>query len=131
MIRWVFVAAIVLAFGMPARAEFGAAERAYSNGEIDLAIREFEKRAIDGSGDALFTLGVIYARGVDVDRDLVAAYKWLCLAAQKGTEHASRRARGIARPLTHEQIRNGDEAAKRWLEEHPQGVEFQTCYDLG
>lgn len=131
MIRWIFVSVFILVAGATARAEFGAAEKAYSDGDIDLAIQEFEKRAIEGSGDALFTLGVIYARGVDVDRDLVAAYKWLCLAAQTGTESAGRRARSIARPLSHEQIRKADQSAKQWLEEHPQGVEFQTCYDSG
>ena len=131
MIRWLLIAGFVIASGASAQAEYTAADRAYSNGDIDGALRAYEMQAVEGSGEALYTLGVIYARGVDVARDLVTAYKWWCLAAQTGTKHAGRRARGIARPMTHEQIREAEDLAKRWLAEHPQGVEFQSCYDRG
>lgn len=129
MIRWlVFVLSVFVSVGL-ASAEYGVAERAYSNGDIRGAIEEYERRAAEGSGDALFTLGVIYGRGVDVPRDLIASYKWLCLAAGKGTEDAARKARGLTNPLSHDQIREAEKSAKRWLDDHSQGQEFVSCYD--
>jgi TPR repeat protein len=128
MIRWLFSALIVSSICLPARADFGAAERAYANGDIEGALQEYEKRAAEGSGEALFTLGVIYARGVDVPRDLIASYKWMCLAASKGTEDAARRAQILTRPLSHTEIRKAEELAAQWLDENPQGSPFKSCY---
>lgn len=129
MIRWLVLVMSVFVYIGSALAEYGAAERAYSNGDIEGAIEEYEKRAAEGSGEALFTLGVIYGRGVDVPRDLVASYKWLCLAAGKGAEDAARKARGLTNPLSHDQIREAEELGKQWLDDHPQGMEFVSCYD--
>jgi TPR repeat protein len=131
MIRWSLTALFALLISLPVRADYGAAERAYANGDIEGALREYEKRAVEGSGEALFTLGVIYGRGVDVPQDLVESYKWMCLAALKGTEDAARRARILTRPLNHNQIREAEKLAVQWLSENPQGVPFKSCYQPG
>ena len=131
MIRWLFSTLFVVFVALPVRADFGSAERAYADGDIEGALREYEKRAAEGSGEALFTLGVIYGRGVDVPQDLAESYKWMCLAALKGTEHAARRARILTRPLSHSQIREAERLAAQWLSENPQGVPFKSCYQPG
>jgi len=131
MARWVFTALIVISVCFQANAEFGEAERAYSNGDIDGALFEFEKRAKAGDGEALYTLGVIHARGVDVPRDFAEAYKWMCLASMMGTKDAARRAAILTRPLSHKQLLKAEARAAEWLEDNPLGRTFEPCYTPG
>jgi TPR repeat protein len=131
MIRWVFTALLIWVFNTPAHAVFGEAERLYSMGEVEDAIKAYEKRASEGDGEALYTLGEIQARGVDVPMNLAAAYKWMCLASLKGVKFADRKVSVLTDPLTHAQIKEANKEAAEWLDENPQGVEFKSCYKPG
>jgi hypothetical protein len=67
---------------------------------------------------AQFNLGVRYANGQGVTRDLVQAYRWFSVAAQRllGREaEAARQARDSIRPqLTPQQLALGEELARSW-----------------
>jgi len=135
MIRRLFTVLILAtlsgAYVAPAHAVFLEAERLYSLGDTDGAIRAFEKRGSEGDGEALYTLGEIYARGVDVQLDLAAAYKWMCLASLKQVKFADRKVGILTGPLTHAQIRKANDEAEEWLDDNPQGVPFKSCYNPG
>ena len=131
MIRWLITVLIFALLSGPAFAVFLEAERLYSTGNVDGAIRAFEKRGSEGDGESLYTLGEIYARGVDVPLDLAAAYKWMCLASLKKVKFADRKIGILTGPLTHEQIRKANEGAAEWLEDNPQGIPFKSCYNPG
>jgi hypothetical protein len=131
VLRSVSAILIALIVATPAQAEFGAAELAYSNGDIEGAMREFEKRGASGDGEALYSLGVIYGRGVDVPMDLAQAYKWICLSAHFGAASGARRARSLTGPLTHAKIVEMEEEAMEWLDDNAEDTPFVPCYTPG
>lgn len=131
MFRAVSAILITLILASPARAEFGAAELAYSNGDVEGAMAEFEKRGAAGDGEALFTLGVIYGRGVDVPVNLAEAYKWICLSAQFDAVNGARRAASLTGPLSHAQIVAAEEEAMEWLDDNAEDTPFVPCYTPG
>jgi len=65
--------------------------------------------------DAMFTLGIRYSTGRDVDHDLVAAHKWFNLAAMMGHEGALSARAELAREMTTEQVAEAQRQARAWL----------------
>jgi TPR repeat protein len=55
-------------------------------------------------GGAQFNLGVIYANGEWVTRDLVQAYKWFYLASRQNVDKAADTCADLARYMTPEQV---------------------------
>lgn len=65
----------------------------------DGAIRWFRTAAELGHRDSQYNLGVVYARGLGISADLVAAWKWLSLAAAQGDEDSARKRDIIAKEM--------------------------------
>jgi len=65
--------------------------------------------------DALFTLGMRYSIGRDVEHDPVAAHKWFNLAAMMGHDGALEARAELAREMTAEQIADAQRQARAWL----------------
>ncbi|WP_137392159.1 sel1 repeat family protein [Rhodoligotrophos defluvii] len=69
------------------------------------------------SGELLLRLGLM-AQAAGGERDLVAAHKWMILAALQGNVEARSHRRQLARHLTPEQIAEAHRQARAWLERH-------------
>ncbi len=70
------------------------------------------------SADELFQLGIMHSLGFDGAPDLVAAQKWLNLAAMKGSGPARICRRELAREMTIEQIAEAQREAGKWIVPH-------------
>ena len=65
-----------------------------------------------------FELGLMYATGRAVAADLVAAHKWLNLAAMRGNKAAARLRQEIAVDMSQNEIAAAQRAARDWLTRH-------------
>jgi TPR repeat protein len=61
---------------------------AYDRGDYAHARTLLEPQAIAGDPAAQFHMGLMYARGEGVDKDLAAAARWFEQAAEQGNAHA-------------------------------------------
>jgi TPR repeat protein len=61
---------------------------AYDRGDYATALREFQAAAMQGSADAQFVIGVMYANGQGVPQDYAQAAMWYRKAAEQGDAHA-------------------------------------------
>jgi len=69
------------------------------------------------SSEAFLRLGIQYATGGDGEPDLIAAHKWLNIAAICGNRQALQYRRDIAAEMTQDQIDRALKQARAWL--HP------------
>jgi TPR repeat protein len=84
------------------------------------AVEAYKNAATLGLNIAQNRLGIIYAEGDLVKKNLVEAYKWFLIATSNGYEPAKdNRIRAQSR-LTPNEIRSAEDAAKRWLKENQQ-----------
>ena len=67
------------------------------------------------TGEELYRIGLLYAEGVECERDLVAAHKWFNLAAMKGSEDAKICRQEMADMLCRDEIKSALQAARDWL----------------
>jgi TPR repeat protein len=81
-------------------------------------LRAAERFPYAASAEALFELGLKYSLGVEGSPDLVAAQKWLSLAAMKGSAPARICRRELAREMTPEQIAEAQQQAGAWIRPH-------------
>ncbi|WP_173931170.1 sel1 repeat family protein [Chelativorans sp. Marseille-P2723] len=68
--------------------------------------------------DLFFRLGMMYARGSDCEVDLVAAHKWLNIAAIKGSDRAAMVRAKIASSMTKGDIARALREARKWMTMH-------------
>ncbi|QCI68961.1 SEL1-like repeat protein [Phreatobacter stygius] len=61
-------------------------------------------------------LGMLYAAGRVVPRDLVAAHMWLNIAALKGDREAARQRQEIAGEMSKDEIARALAGARAWLD---------------
>jgi TPR repeat protein len=61
-------------------------------------------------------LGVRYSTGRDVEQDMIAAHKWLNLAATMGHQEAKTWRADIASEMTKAQIVEAQKQARAWLQ---------------
>ncbi len=86
-----------------------------------MARQDYETYSVNGAGggaqdsDAFLSLGIQYATGKGVEHDLVAAHKWLNIAAIRGNRQALQHRREIAAEMTQEQIAAALKQARAWL----------------
>lgn len=85
---------------------------------LEMASAEHMLEGQSASGDILFELGVMYATGRTVAADLVAAHKWLNLAAHRGSSEAARYRRELADEMSAAQIAAAQREAREWLQRH-------------
>jgi uncharacterized protein len=85
-----------------------------------LNIHEAGSGAIGGGtqADVLFQLGMMYATGRDCDVDLVAAHKWLNIAAIKGSAHAAAIRAELAESMSKADIARALREARQWMTMH-------------
>lgn len=67
---------------------------------------------------ALYQLGLNYATGHGVERDLVEAHKWLNLASVHGNRAAMVDRDDVARELSRREIRRALKLAREWNATH-------------
>ena len=71
-----------------------------------------------GSADALYELGMMHAAGRDVPLDLVAAHKWLNIAAARGNADARRIRMELAEEMSRTEIVEAQKQARQWMTMH-------------
>lgn len=69
----------------------------------------------DAPADELYRLGLIYADGVDVAVDLVAAHKWFNLAASRGHAAAKAWRQEMAEMMAPGDVVKAQRAAREWM----------------
>ncbi|WP_416546083.1 tetratricopeptide repeat protein [Limnohabitans sp. DCL3] len=86
--------------------------------DVKKSIEAYKTAASLGLNLAQNRLGVIYAEGVMVPRNLIEAYKWFLIATANGYEPAKdNRIRAESR-LSRVEIRSAESSAKQWLKEN-------------
>jgi TPR repeat protein len=79
--------AFVLSFvclATPTWSDYKAGEDAYNRGDFATALREWRPLAEQGNDSAQFFLGVCYANGYGVPKNLELALQWYRLSADQG-----------------------------------------------
>ena len=73
---------------LPLHADVAAGMRAFRNKDYNTAFNEWKTAAEQGNAEAQFDLGVLYAQGRGVKRDLTVAEQWYRKAAAQGNAEA-------------------------------------------
>jgi TPR repeat protein len=68
--------------------------------------------------DVLFELGIMYATGRDCDADVVAAHKWLNIAAIKGSVRAAGLRSELSATMSKIEIAKALREAREWMTVH-------------
>lgn len=68
--------------------------------------------------EILFELGLMYATGRDCETDLVAAHKWLNIAAIKGSERAAAMRAELSAAMSKQDIARALREAREWMTVH-------------
>jgi len=68
--------------------------------------------------EILFELGLMYATGRDCETDLVAAHKWLNIAAIKGSDRAAAMRAELASNMSKQEIAKALRDAREWMTVH-------------
>jgi len=79
---------VLLLAAVPAFADTAAGLAAFKLKNYELAWREWKASADEGVAEAQFDLGVLYAQGLGVRRDLTEATNWYRKAAEQGNAEA-------------------------------------------
>jgi len=82
------VAGMLLLAVTPAFADTAAGLAAFKNKDYQRAYREWKAAAEKGEAAAQFDLGLLYAQGLGVQRDLTVAANWYLKAADQGNAEA-------------------------------------------
>jgi uncharacterized protein len=83
MRRLVLLVTCILAFGLPAQADYATGYAAFQRGDYALALQEWQPLAVQGMAVAQFNLGILYAKGLGVPQDYMMAAKWFRQAAEQ------------------------------------------------
>ncbi|MBB3947111.1 hypothetical protein GGQ73_003077 [Rhizobium skierniewicense] len=81
--------------------------------DIEMAVAGGQSRA-----DVFCNLGLIYATGRGCAPDLIAAHKWLNIAAIKGSERAASLRADLARNMNKADLATALRAARDWMTTH-------------
>lgn len=79
---------VILLSVLPLRADVAAGMRAFQDKDYSTAFNEWKAAAEGGQAEAQFDLGVLYAQGLGVRRDLTQAEQWYRKAAEQGNAEA-------------------------------------------
>ncbi|MGO4565189.1 sel1 repeat family protein [Rhizobium sp. 2YAF20] len=72
----------------------------------------------ENNADAFCEMGLMYATGRGCDIDLIAAHKWLNIAAIKGCDRAAELRADVAAALTKLQLAAALRSAREWMTVH-------------
>lgn len=81
--------------------------------DIEMAVAGGQSRA-----DVFCNLGLIYATGRGCPVNLIAAHKWLNIAAIKGSERAASLRADLARNMNKADLATALRAARDWMTSH-------------
>lgn len=83
-------------------------------------IHNHDQAAIGGQSRAeiFCEMGLMYATGRDCEIDVVAAHKWLNIAAVKGSDRAAALRAELAASMTKTQLATALRAAREWMTMH-------------
>ncbi|WP_320199328.1 SEL1-like repeat protein [Agrobacterium sp. rho-13.3] len=81
--------------------------------DIEMAVAGGQSRA-----DVFCNLGLIYATGRGCPVNLIAAHKWLNIAAIKGSERAAALRADLARNMSKADLATALRAARDWMTVH-------------
>ena len=83
-------------------------------------VADVTERVLRDGADAekFLQLGIMYSAGGSVPSDMVAAHKWLNIAALRGNSEAARLRREIAGEMSEAEIAAAQRAARIWLTLH-------------
>lgn len=84
----------------------------------DIRTTDFGDMASTGNAETLFELGLMYATGRNGEVDIIAAHKWLNIAAFRGLDIAKSRREEIAAEMTREEIAQAQREARDWITKH-------------
>jgi len=93
-------------------ADFEKGQEAYSSGDYETALTEWQTLADEGNADAQFGLGLLYANGFGVAMNDDQALKWYGLAA--GQSHADAQANLGVMHANGWGVPQSDEEALKW-----------------
>jgi TPR repeat protein len=84
---------------------------------------EIQEAGIGAAGavvnaDVMLELGLMYATGRDCDVDIVAAHKWLNIAALKGCDRAAALRSELAATMSKPELIRALREAREWLTIH-------------
>ena len=83
-----FGTGLMLLCAWSAWADTAAGMQAFKNKEYGKAFQEWKAGADAGQAEAQFDLGVLYAQGLGVQRDMTTAERWYRKAAEQGNAEA-------------------------------------------
>ncbi len=103
------------ALGLPARADFPEAFKAYSEGHYEQAHAEFLRLAELGHAGSQYDLGAMALQGQGGPKDLGAAVGWLTAAADNGdTQLPPEKLAAVRATLNHEQLKTAEDIVSRY-----------------
>jgi len=73
------------------------------------------KAANYGVSDSQYNLGIFYARGIGVQKNMVEAYKWFALAAAQGDKEAGKKQDDVAQKLDAKEMAQARTATENWV----------------
>ena len=88
-LQWLIATGMSLGVvGTTLYADTASGMAAFKKGDYQTALRDWRAAAEAGSAEAQYDLGLLYARGLGVQRDLTVAQQWYEAAAAKGNTQA-------------------------------------------
>jgi len=91
---------------------------AVNRGDYKAAYTAFSTQAAKGDTEAQFELGMLYALGKGVDKDLVTAYMWTEIAARQKEPYADFIRDEVAANMSQAEIRNARQKADAWMRDN-------------
>jgi uncharacterized protein len=85
---------------------------------FDILDHELSAQGGKANADIFCEMGLMYATGRECDLDLVAAHKWLNIAAIKGSDRAAELRADVAATMTKMQLAAALRAAREWMTMH-------------
>ncbi len=88
------------------------------NRDYSRAAEWFRRSARQGYRKAQYNIGLMYARGLGVQRDYIEAYAWLKIAASQGSRHAVRGLRHYSRYVPASKIAEARALSRQYYERY-------------
>jgi len=85
---------------------------------FDVSGADFGDMAVSGNAEVLYELGLMYATGRNGETDMIAAHKWLNIAAFRGCSAARTQRDEIAGQMSKDEIRQAQREARYWVTRH-------------
>src|SRR5215470_4742780 len=114
----------VLAAATPALADYNAGITAYQNRDYATAQRELQPLADRGDPRAQRLVGLMYRDGLGVRKDLIRAYMWFDLAAQRNQYGAAQLRDEVAQQMLSWQLDEAKKMVAAWPQPQEQGQTY-------